>query len=47
MVHDPTEREAKRRTLEDFHGTDVGDWLADRVIVRDIGPAPEAHPAED
>ncbi len=33
-----TERDAKRRALEDFYGGEVPDSTVDRIDVRDIGP---------
>lgn len=44
MTHDPAERAAKRRSLEDFYGAEVPDSTVDRVIVVD---ADQVHPFVD
>lgn len=36
MEHEPGERAAKRRALEDFYGGEVPVSTVDRVIVRDL-----------
>jgi hypothetical protein len=38
MEHDPTERDAAKRALEDFYGGEVPDSTVDRVIVIDVEP---------
>jgi len=35
MVHEPGERDAKRRALEEFYGGEVPDSTVDRVVMRD------------
>ncbi|CAN7265944.1 hypothetical protein LJR186_001214 [Microbacterium foliorum] len=46
MTHDPTERAARKRALEDFYGAEVPDSTVDRVIMVDRD-AELVHPFVD